>query len=110
MNSREPAPGAAAAPNTATPNTATPDAATPDAAAPLAAARPHAIAAPHGVRIDPYYWLRDDERQNGEMLAYLRAENAYKERKLAASKPLEEKLYGEIIATLETGRYQRPLS
>jgi len=73
----------------------------PPADAPLAANRPHAIASPHGARNDPYYWLRDDERRSGEVLAYLNAENAYKERQLAAVKPLENKLYEEIIARLK---------
>ena len=50
---------------------------------PKAAIRPHTVASPHGERVDPYYWLRDDERQNPEVLAYLNAENAYKERVLA---------------------------
>jgi oligopeptidase B len=100
MSSRETAPGAAT-PGAATPGAATPGINTRGAAAPLAAARPHPVAAPHGVRIDPYYWLRDDERQNGEVLAYLRAENAYKEITLAAIKPLEEKLYAEIIGRLK---------
>jgi len=68
---------------------------------PKAAVRPHTIASPHGERIDPYYWLRDDERQNPEVLAYLNAENAYKERALAAAQPLREKLYAEIIARLK---------
>jgi len=47
---------------------------------PVAAIRPHVVASPHGDRIDPYYWLRDDERTNPEVLAYLAAENAYRER------------------------------
>ena len=63
--------------------------------------KPHPIASPHGERIDPYYWLRDDERQDAEVLAYLSAENAYKESTLAAVKPLEDKLYAEIIARLK---------
>ena len=29
------------------------------------------------MRNDDYYWLRDDKRQNPEMLAYLNAENSY---------------------------------
>ena len=29
------------------------------------------------VRIDNYYWLRDDSRSNPEVLSYLQAENAY---------------------------------
>ncbi len=69
--------------------------------APVAPARPHLIASPHGERTDPYYWLRDDERRDREVLAYLKAENAYKERQLAAVKPLEDKLYAEVIARLK---------
>jgi oligopeptidase B len=69
--------------------------------APVAPVHPHPIASPHGERIDPYYWLRDDERRNSEVLAYLEAENAYKERRLAAVKPLEDKLFAEIIARLK---------
>lgn len=29
------------------------------------------------VRVDDYYWLRDDSRSNPEILAHLRQENAY---------------------------------
>ncbi len=68
---------------------------------PVAARRPHPVASPHGERADPYYWLRDDDRQDGEMLAYLKAENAYKERQLAGVQALEDKLYAEIIGRLK---------
>jgi oligopeptidase B len=68
---------------------------------PRAAVRPHTIASPHGSRIDPYYWLRDDRRQDPEVRAYLDAENAYTERRLAGTRPLRDKLYGEIIARLK---------
>jgi len=68
---------------------------------PIAAARPHAVESPHGGRIDPYYWLRDDERADPEVLEYLREENAYRERSMAALKPLEDALYEEIIARLK---------
>src|SRR5687768_11695283 len=45
---------------------------------PDAAKKPHQVKAPHGAeRSDEYYWLRDDKRKNPEMLAYLKAENAY---------------------------------
>jgi oligopeptidase B len=51
----------------------------------------------HGhVRIDNYHWLR--ERDNPEVLAYLKAENEYAEKELAHTKALEEKLFGEIKA------------
>ncbi len=68
---------------------------------PVAAARPHIVASPHGDRTDPYYWLRDDERTNPEVLAYLAAENAYWERCTAAGKPFENALYEEIISRVK---------
>jgi len=68
---------------------------------PVAASRPHSVASPHGERTDPYYWMRDDDRRDGEVLAYLTAENAYKERQLAGVKALEDKLYAEIIGRLK---------
>jgi oligopeptidase B len=68
---------------------------------PVAAARPHPVASPHGARVDPYYWLRDDERANPEVLAYLAAENAYREQRMSQAKPFEDALYGEIIARLK---------
>jgi oligopeptidase B len=73
----------------------------PDFSPPVAAVRPHAVTSPQGVRIDPYYWLRDDERSNPEVLAHLAAENAYRERCMAPSKPLENALYEEIVARLK---------
>jgi oligopeptidase B len=68
---------------------------------PFAEPQPHAVASPFGERIDPYYWLRDDERKNPAVLNYLAAENAYRERRTAALKPLENALYEEIVARLK---------
>ncbi len=68
---------------------------------PVAAVRPHPVTATHGVRTDPYYWLRDDDRANPEVLAYLEAENAYRERCTAAYKPFENALYEEIVSRLK---------
>jgi oligopeptidase B len=49
----------------------------------------------HGhVRIDDYYWLR--ERDNPEVIAYLKAENDHAEKQMAHTKALEEKLFAEI--------------
>lgn len=73
----------------------------PDAAPPCAAVRPHSVDSPNGTRIDPYYWLRDDARTDPEMLAYLAAENAYRERCMASTKPFENALYEEIVARLK---------
>ena len=68
---------------------------------PVAARRPHSVASPNGTRADPYYWLRDDERTDPEVLDYLRAENAFRERSMASAKPLEDELYTEIVGRLK---------
>ena len=69
--------------------------------APIAAVGMHRVESPHGVRIDPYYWLRDDERRDPAVLAHLAAENAYHARFRARSQSLEDKIYGEIVARLK---------
>jgi oligopeptidase B len=68
---------------------------------PIAAMRPRAVTSSHGTRTDPYYWLRDDERADPQVLAYLQAENSYRERCMAAAKPFEDSLYAEIVARLK---------
>ena len=68
---------------------------------PVAALRPHVVASPHGERNDPYFWLRDDERADPAVLAYLAAENAYRERRMADAKPFENALYEEIVSRLK---------
>ena len=73
----------------------------PDIKPPIAPVRAHTVSSPHGKRSDPYYWLRDDERTDPEVLAYLSAENAYHAQHLAPVKPLEDKIYAEIIARLK---------
>jgi oligopeptidase B len=64
---------------------------------PVAAKKPHQVPSPNGAREDDYYWLRDDSRKNPEMLAYLKAENAYADSQLAPLKPLQDKLFAEIV-------------
>jgi oligopeptidase B len=68
---------------------------------PVAPPRSHEVASPFGDRNDPYYWLRDDARENPAVLDYLAAENAYRERRTLSVKPLENALYDEIIARLK---------
>ena len=67
---------------------------------PLAAVRPRVLGSPFGERVDPYYWLRDDSRENPEVLAYLAEENAYRRRCMAATEALEHAIFDEIIARL----------
>ncbi|MFQ3638899.1 MAG: S9 family peptidase [Chloracidobacterium sp.] len=52
-------------------------------------------------RVDEYFWLRDDKRQNPEVIAYLEAENAYTESVMAPHKALEEKLYQEMLGRIK---------
>ena len=64
--------------------------------------RPHVVKAPHGAeRQDEYYWLRDDDRKDPAMLAYLNAENAYADAYMARLKPLEDRLYEEIVGRIK---------
>ncbi|HET9693384.1 MAG TPA: S9 family peptidase, partial [Steroidobacteraceae bacterium] len=68
---------------------------------PVAAIRPHPVSSPHGTRQDDYYWLRDDTRTSEEVLAYLRAENVYRDAVTAALRPLEDELYREIVNRIQ---------
>lgn len=68
---------------------------------PVAAVHPYEVQSPNGVRVDNYYWLRDDTRGKPEMLAYLKAENAYYAAMTAHTKALEDTLYNEIIGRIK---------
>src|SRR5687767_3092511 len=75
-------------------------AAPPTPAPPTVAKKPFTVKGPVE-RNDEYYWLRDDTRKQPEMLAYLNAENAYADAVLAPVKPLEDKLYSEIVGRIK---------
>jgi oligopeptidase B len=62
--------------------------------------KPYTVKGPHD-RVDPYYWLRDDTRKNADMLAYLKAENAYADAVLAPTKPLQDTLFKEIVGHIK---------
>jgi oligopeptidase B len=68
---------------------------------PVADRVPHVVASPHGDREDPYYWLRDDTRTNPKMLAWLEAENAYKQAMLAHTAGAQQALYDEIVGRVK---------
>ncbi len=68
---------------------------------PRAETRAYEVKSPNGTRIDEYYWLRDDARKNPEMLAYLKAENAYADAVLKPLAPLEKRLYDETVAHIK---------
>jgi len=68
------------------------------AEAPKAKVVPHEMTIHGHTRVDPYFWLRD--RENKEVTDYLAAENSYTEQMMAATKPLQEKLFEEMKARI----------
>ena len=69
---------------------------------PVAETRPYAVTAPHGAtRQDEYYWIRDDERADPDMLAYLEAENDYADAVMAPLADSKAALYEEIVGRIK---------
>jgi len=68
---------------------------------PIAEIRPYTITSPHGDRVDNYYWLRDDSREDSDVLAYLAAENTYTAAQLAPVRPLEKGLFDELAGRIK---------
>ncbi|MDI6767692.1 MAG: S9 family peptidase [Bacteroidota bacterium] len=56
----------------------------------------------HGdVRVDNYYWLRDDSRTNPEVIEYLKAENAYTDVVMKPTVAFQETLYDEMVRRIK---------
>lgn len=56
----------------------------------------------HGVsRLDNYFWLRDDNRKNSEVIDYLTQENDYTEKIMTPLANLQNSLYEEMVARQE---------
>ena len=56
----------------------------------------------HGeVRIDPYFWLRDDRRSAPEVLGYLEAENRYTDASMRHTTQLQKTLYQEMVSRIK---------
>lgn len=69
-------------------------------AAPPAAARiPHRTELHGETRTDDYAWLRD--RNDPRVIAHLEAENAYTEAATAHLRPLEERIYAELLSRIQ---------
>jgi len=67
---------------------------------PPIAAKHEKVFTEHGkTRIDNYYWL--NQREDSAVLNYLTAENNYLEKVLEHTKPLQEKLYNEIVGRIK---------
>lgn len=68
--------------------------------APIAKKIPHEMTLHGETRVDDYYWLRDDKRENEEVLDYLRAENNYGKQIMATQQPLQNRILKEIVDRL----------
>ncbi len=65
---------------------------------PVAETIPKEITVHGDTRIDPYFWLREEE--NPKVIDYLKAENAYTEGYMSPTQPLQDKLYKELVSYL----------
>ncbi|ATD08233.1 oligopeptidase B [Pseudoalteromonas piscicida] len=63
---------------------------------PLAKKQPKSLLHHNHERIDNYYWMRDDERKNADVLAHLKAENDYCEAQMAPHQALQTQLFEEM--------------
>ncbi|MCB0007871.1 MAG: S9 family peptidase, partial [Anaerolineales bacterium] len=68
-------------------------------AAPIAAIRPQELIKHGHRRVDNYFWLRDKE--NPEVIEYIKAENAFTEAEMAHTKALQEQLYKEMVGRIQ---------
>jgi len=57
---------------------------------------------------DPYGWLRDDDREDEEILDHLKAENEYTESVTGHLRGLRDELYEEFLSALEETDYSTP--
>lgn len=77
--------------------------------APVAKKVPYEMEIHGHKRIDDYYWMRDDERKDPEILAHLEAENEYLKTKMAHTEAFQEKLYNEIVGRIKKDDSSVPL-
>ncbi len=70
-----------------------------EAEPPVAEIIPKELTIHDHTRVDNYYWL--NQRENPKVIAYLEAENAYKDAVLKHTKGLQERLYDEILGRIK---------
>jgi oligopeptidase B len=76
--------------------------------APLCETRPHTLETHGDVRIDDFYWLRDDDRKNKDVIAHLNAENTYTKNVMADTEILQETLYKEMRGRIQEADQSAP--
>ncbi|ONI32147.1 hypothetical protein PRUPE_1G351200 [Prunus persica] len=60
------------------------------------------------VRVDNYYWLRDNSRSNPDVLSYLQQENAYTQFLMSGTKKFEDELYAEMRGRIKEDDISAP--
>ena len=68
---------------------------------PMPEQRPHEMTLHGDTRVDEYFWLRDDTREDPEVLAYLNEENAYFEKVMEPVVAMQETMLEEMTARLD---------
>lgn len=68
---------------------------------PKAEKKPYKIERHSDIRIDNYYWLRDDTRKNKKIIKYLTEENQYTNTVLKSGNALKRQLFDEMVARVE---------
>ncbi|CAD6338164.1 unnamed protein product [Miscanthus lutarioriparius] len=79
------------------------------AAPPVAKKVPRQLVEHGDVRVDNYYWLRDDSRSDPDVLAHLRAENDYTAAVMSDVKQLEDEIYAQIRGRIKEDDIDAPL-
>lgn len=90
-------PAAAPSPKPATPTAAAAPA--PVAVPPVAKRQGHSATLHGQSRTDDYHWLR--QKDAPDVLAYLKAENAYTEAVMKPTEPLQQRLYDEMLGRIK---------
>ncbi len=76
---------------------------------PIAEKVDHLLKIHQQTRNDHYYWLRDDKRQNKQVIDHLNAENAYTKQQLEHTSDLQETLFQEMTGRLEPNKQSVPV-
>ncbi|EML1934606.1 S9 family peptidase [Providencia sp. 21OH12SH02B-Prov] len=69
--------------------------------APKAKKQPYTMTTHGDVRVDDYYWLRDDKRKSPDVIDYLEKENAYTQQQLAQGEGLKKQIYEELLSRMK---------
>jgi oligopeptidase B len=68
---------------------------------PMAAKRPHEMTLHGHTRVDEYFWLRDDTREDPEVIAYLEDENAYFDKVMEPVAGMQKTMFEEMTSRLD---------